>query len=247
MTLISDEEVEMCNGIDVPDLGGSTATMILHPNKCQSKVGGRTLKHSEQPHKVNAAPAAVEKSWEDCSDKLITECTDFELTEFLIGRSTELLLDEGYWPGDKGSWLVECVDSGMYRNNPTIECTLISGPHRPAEDETVTVFVNTVGGKDFSIHRAIAETYPLAVTCSDFQKEQAHWLRVFEEKTVSKAKVMCAKMSNLARCQITKFPAHAFLLITSLDQIAWVVSTKLCKGLESPLSSPPKNQRDAHL
>ena len=97
-------------------------------------------------------PAAVqEKKWNDCAEKHIDECTDFELTEFLIGSLTQLQLDEGYWPGDKGSWLVECVDSGMYQQQPTIKCVLISGPHRPTEDETMTVFVNPYKGKDFSV------------------------------------------------------------------------------------------------
>ena len=90
MEHISDEAIKECDGIDVPDLGGSTSTLILRPNKRRSKVGGRTPKHSTKPAKSNTAPAAVEKSWEDCADKAITECTDFELTEYLIGTSTEL-------------------------------------------------------------------------------------------------------------------------------------------------------------
>ena len=40
---------------------------------------------------------------------------------------------------------------------------------------------------------------------------------------------------------------HAFLLLTSLDQIAWAATAKICKNIQSPLAAQPKNQRDARL
>jgi hypothetical protein len=51
------------------------------------------------------------KTWEDCADKPLDDCTDFELAEYLIGTSSRLKLSETYWLGEKGVWTVECTDA----------------------------------------------------------------------------------------------------------------------------------------
>ena len=111
---ITDEDIQSSEdeGVEVPQLSGGTSTNIIQSKKRRSNIGGRTPKHNK---KVKIPAVEIEKKWDDCADTHIDECTDFELTEYLIRSSTQLRLNQEYWPGDKGSWLVECVDSGTYR------------------------------------------------------------------------------------------------------------------------------------
>lgn len=111
---ITDEDIQSSEdeGVEVPQLSGGTSTNIIQSKKRRSNIGGRTPKHNK---KVKIPAVEIEKKWDDCADTHIDECTDFELTEYLIRSSTQLHLNQEYWPGDKGSWLVECVHSGTYR------------------------------------------------------------------------------------------------------------------------------------
>ena len=94
---------------------------------------------------------------------------------------------------------------------------------------------------------ALKDTYPLAITCRDVCQEQAHWRRVFEEHTVPAIKEMTTRYRNQAWFQVAKLPTHAFLLLTSLDQIAWAATAKVCKNIQLPLAAQPRNQCDAWL
>ena len=161
------------DSVEVDELSGSTSTTILRPNLRRSKVGGKPPKRSA---KAAGKTAAKETTWEDCADKPIIECSDFELAEYLISTSCRLTLSETYWPGDKGEWKVECTDAEPRGVNDDIvlECTLISGPKRPKDNERVVIWMSEHNGKDFSARRAIRECYPKAKTPRDIGRAQAH-------------------------------------------------------------------------
>jgi len=236
---VSDEDTE---GTAVAELSGSTATTILRPNLRRSKVGGKPPKRGTKA----AGKAADDKiTWEACADKLIGKCSDFELAEYLIGTSCRLTLSETYWPGDKGEWKVECSDAEPRGVNDDIalECTLISGPRRPTNNERVVIWMSEHNGKDFSARRAIRENYPRAKTPRDIYREQAHWARVFGERPAGES--IPQSRESPVRNQIVYKSTHAFLVLSMIQQVAWAATVEISKGLTSPLSPEPKNQRDA--
>ena len=113
-------------------------------------MGGKKPKRS-----ASVEVPADDFTWEDCANKSIDNCTDFELAEYLVGLAARLTLDESYWPGDKGAWTVECTDAETRRGVIVLECTLIKGPSRVRNDELVVIYVLKHNGKDFSARRAI--------------------------------------------------------------------------------------------
>ena len=152
-------------------------------------------------------------TWEDCADKLINDCNDFELAEYLIGTSSRLQLSDTYWPGDKGEWTVECTDAeprGVH-NDICLECTLVTGPRRPKDDERVVIWMSPHNGKDFSARQAIRENYPKAKTPREIGRAQAHWVRVFGDRAATD--VAPQSLENPVRNQIVFRAMHAFLVL----------------------------------
>jgi hypothetical protein len=151
------------------------------------------------------------KTWEDCADKLIDDCTDFELAKYLIRTSSWLKLSETYWLSEKGGWTVECTDAEPHRVNNDIcsECTHVTGPQHPKNNECVVIWMSPHKGRDFSMRRAICENYPKAKTQREIRRAHAHWVRVFGKGDATDAAPQ--SLENPVRNQIVSNALHAFL------------------------------------
>jgi hypothetical protein len=128
-------------------------------------------------------------------------------------------------------------------NDICLECTLVTGPRRPKNDERVVIWMSPHNGKDFSARRAIREYYPTAKTPREIGRAQAHWVRVFGKEAATD--VAPQSRENPVRNQIVYKASHAFLVLSMVRQMAWAATVEISRGLTSPMSPEPKNQRDA--
>ena len=112
-----------------------------------------------------------QQHWKQCEDKLITETTDHELAEYLVGHSLEFKLNHDYWPTDKGAWTISCGDvitatseHKAFKNGTILmRATFLSGPN--IKDIGKFILISMTG--PYSIRRAIHENAPNATICKD--------------------------------------------------------------------------------
>ena len=70
----------------------------------------RQLQRSVFAHGRPAPYAEMASGWQAAGTKKIEEITNEELAEYLIGMDADIVCPPHYWPKDKCSWTVRCVE-----------------------------------------------------------------------------------------------------------------------------------------
>ena len=114
------------------------------------------------------------KFWWSCENQLISDTTDEDLREFIIGSSLPLKIPADYYPRDKISWCGEAYDvvddDPHFGKVPAVKL-LLSPTGRSKIKKRVPWAVFPIShhgtGIDVSVRRALAHTFPHAKTCAD--------------------------------------------------------------------------------
>ena len=159
----------------------NTSTDIQQPKKQHCREGGKKVQQTKPKgvHTPLVIPElkhpettmmTMKNDWQSVEHQQINAVTDWELAEYLIGTSIELDLNKDYWPGDKGSWKVQCQDTATQKGILMMVCTLLQGPKKHKRGEQVNVYMSLHRQKDYSIRRALKENYPKATSHNKFTK-----------------------------------------------------------------------------
>ena len=70
----------------------------------------RKLKESVFVHDRPEPYASLPQSWKDAGKKTLGEVSNAGLAEYLIGIEAKIICPPYYWPKDKCSWTVQCME-----------------------------------------------------------------------------------------------------------------------------------------
>eukprot|EP00961_Rhodomonas_salina_P158190 2129584-Rhodomonas_salina.2 len=214
---------------DVPAHDPSTANNYKRPKPARKR-----------PRTGSGGAGAFDPdAWKQCENTAISDATDRDLADYVVGISLRLKLNSDYWPDDDGQWTVEYVDSTTIGSSTKVTCLLVDGPVKDYVWTCTDIDVSAVRGQDYSIRRAISENHPHARKCKDLLKaaqptHRAHVARPSKQKTTW--------------MQFKSKQSLAYITLTAVRTVgrtlhACVGDTRAIPGKGVPLE--PRNQREA--
>eukprot|EP00961_Rhodomonas_salina_P237531 3211003-Rhodomonas_salina.1 len=155
-----------------------TSVRITRANKRRSESGGKRAVKRQRNNtgavtNLDANDTDINaRDWEDVADEQVDGINDFELGEYMVGASAQILLPADYYPSDKGRWMVEVVDRvGGDADDPgpvKVKVVVLTGPNKKQIGAVVELPVShTAGPVDISLCRALLENFPKAKTPLD--------------------------------------------------------------------------------
>jgi hypothetical protein len=97
----------------------------------------RKLKESVFVHDRPEPYASLPQSWKDAGKKTTGEVSNAELAEYLIGIEAKIICPPYFWPKDKCSWTVKCMEheeDGRAKGGHRFKVLLIQS-HPPYKDK----------------------------------------------------------------------------------------------------------------
>mmetsp|Transcript_68603 Transcript_68603/g.143115 ORF Transcript_68603/g.143115 Transcript_68603/m.143115 type:complete len:1720 (-) Transcript_68603:7252-12411(-) len=167
-------------GVATRSSGGSPA-----PSAGSASAG--ELRHTKRPRFSEAPPAYGQRQskWWNCEEDNISDVTDAQLAEYLIGHSININFPADFWPADRGHWAGEAFDTGTdpknFRDQLFLRFLLTSGPRSRKFGEHAIIPISHVSDRRgtscnktiVSVRRALAEDFPYAVKCKDLTIDRA--------------------------------------------------------------------------
>eukprot|EP00961_Rhodomonas_salina_P274476 3708651-Rhodomonas_salina.2 len=234
---------------------GQTVTQIRRANKRRSATGGkraitRVMKRqcTDQGAKatsVNSANDDDEHDWDSCADTQISDVSDHDLSEYLVGTSATFKLPRDYYPNDDGEWTVEVLDAKHDKGVSVLQCMMINGPVLREIGALIQLKVSPTSGNDYSACRALREMFPKAETPLDIYKCQPHYVRVFSTTVNSQSASQPPMPNGKRKATTVNKPSLAFAALVAVQTLAWAAATATVKGMTSPIPVQPRSQCDA--
>ena len=192
------------------------------------------------------------RHWRDCEDSLITNVTDEQLAEYLIGYAIEFVLPRDYWPKDKGEWKISCSDSVVAGDKEVSmgfkcgELLMLGIPVAGPKPKQIGQYLKIPMSGKYSIRQAIVESKPSASLVKDIiVPSVTPPMRHSKIANMALTAIDFFKNGTSQRIQVNSIlgSKHAFVAFMSVMQIL-AMQTEYCFN-DSVLPPEPKHQTDA--
>ena len=107
-TLDKSSSGDVADGPSLP--AGNSRDNALDGDTTVNNVTLRRLKESVFAHGRPEPYATIAPGWQTAGSKKVGDVTNSELAEYLIGIEAEIKCPPSFWPKDKCSWTVKCVE-----------------------------------------------------------------------------------------------------------------------------------------